>query len=63
MVIYTNAKGVPFDKPMREEFAVGTDGARAFEFAYYAYKNAISDCGNSAFDAAFRKAMRAVFRP
>lgn len=50
--ILTNAKGVPYSRPERADFATDLEFIRA----YHAYKNAIRDA--EAFDQAARKAFR-----
>jgi hypothetical protein len=53
-MIYTNDKGVPFAKPEPSEFATTVEYLRA----YSAYKDAISDCANRAFDEGLRNGFR-----
>lgn len=52
--ILTNAKGVPYNRPERADFATDLEFVRAF----HAYKDAISRDANEAFDRAARKALR-----
>lgn len=53
-VILTDAKGRPFEKPVPSDFPDTTSFLRA----YSAYKDAISECANRAFDAELRKRVR-----
>ncbi len=53
-MIITDAKGRPFQKPSREDYASVTEYLRAC----WAYRDAITTCANSSFDKAFREALR-----
>ncbi len=53
-MILTNDRGVPFVKPETQDFATTTEYLRAF----WAYRDAIAEAANKAFDASFRKSMR-----
>lgn len=50
--ILTNAQGVPFERPRREDYPSDVDYLRAF----HAYKDAVANEANKAFDEAFRNA-------
>jgi hypothetical protein len=54
-VILTDDKGVPFVKPDPEDFASSTDFLRAF----WAYRDAIADASNKAFEVELRRGSRA----
>ena len=50
-MILTNELGVPFERPRRDVYASDLEYVRAF----HAYKQAITNCANTAFDAKPRK--------
>jgi hypothetical protein len=52
--IYTNDKGVPFERPDPADYAHHVDYLRAV----YAYKDTITDYANRAFDEQFSKRMK-----
>lgn len=52
--ILTDDRGRPFVKPDPADYANAVDFMRA----YHAYRDAVSDAANRAFDEGFRKAMR-----
>ena len=52
-MIFTDDKGVPFDRPKRSDYP----NEYAFMLALYAWKDRITNAANKAFDEAFRKAM------
>jgi hypothetical protein len=53
-MILTDGQGRPFVKPDPQDFATTTE----FLCAYWAYKDAIADCANKAFDSGLRASLR-----
>lgn len=53
-MIYTDTNGRPFPKPDPRDYPDTTSFLRS----YSAYKDAITSCGNAAFDAQLRRALR-----
>jgi hypothetical protein len=54
-MILTDSNGRPFVKPEAADYASAVDFIRAF----HAYRDAVADASNKAFDAQFRKSLRA----
>ena len=52
-MIFTDDKGRPIPKPLREEFSSDLDFIRA----YHDWKNRVTHVANEAFDQAFRAAL------
>jgi hypothetical protein len=53
-MIFTDDSGRPIDRPMRESFASDVD----YVVAVHAYKQAITNAANRAFDQAFCATLR-----
>ena len=52
--LLTDANGVPFERPRREDYACTVDFLRAF----HAYKDRVANYANTEFVAAFSRALR-----
>ena len=52
--ILTDANGVPFERPRREDY---TDPVE-YVLAYYAFKDSVTQLANSEFDRAFIKELK-----
>lgn len=58
-VIFTDGNGKPFERPEPPPAGATTEQRIAYLDALFAYREAIRDCGNKAFDEAFRRALQA----
>ena len=54
----TDGHGRPLPRPERDEFPPGIEGTIAFVRALHSYNDRIADLASSAFNSAFRKAVR-----
>lgn len=52
-MIYTDAAGRPFERPNPGDYPVRGD----YALAWYAYRDAITECANAAFAAGLKKAL------
>lgn len=57
-MIYTDAKGRPFEKPEPPPAGAPIEDSIAWLRAYHAYKDAIADCANKAFVEGFKEGLR-----
>lgn len=57
-MILTDERGVPFERPCRDDFASDIDFMRAF----YAYKDRIAKCADDSFADAFARTMARLSR-
>ncbi len=58
-MILTDANGVPFDKPLREDFATDAEYLRAI----WSYQDRVTNYANSEFADAFDREMRRESKP
>ena len=56
--IFTNAKGVPVERPENPGKDAHIDDKIAFMRAVWAYNDRVTDLANASFDVAFRKALK-----